>query len=124
MSLEPLTGCLLWPERFLPCPVSALTSQTVFPTNLPHPAQLVHRPISKHGLAVDIALIHRPEIAAVIGHRAMITEHEIALRGHYGLGIGPRVGVGGGQIIPIQSLPFHEDLPAVNADAISRHSNH
>jgi hypothetical protein len=37
-----------------------------FLLRLAHPAQLIHRPIAKHGLAVDVALIDGTEVAAVV----------------------------------------------------------
>ncbi len=42
------------------------------PQNLPYPPQLIHWPVAKYGFAVDIALIHRAEIATVVRHRPMV----------------------------------------------------
>src|ERR1700732_3558484 len=36
---------------------------------LPHAAELIHGPVPENGLAIDEALIHRAEVAAVVGHR-------------------------------------------------------
>src|SRR5262249_31014502 len=49
---------------------------------LPQPTQLVHRPVTKHSLAEDIAFLHRAEIAAVIRHASVVTEHEVAVKRH------------------------------------------
>src|SRR5580692_3087840 len=92
--------------------------------SLANSSQLIHGPISKHRLAVDITLIHWAEIATVVRHRAMISEHEITLRRHDRFRIGPRVGVGGRHVILIQSLAVHVHLAAIDANAISSHPNH
>src|SRR6202030_1331518 len=92
--------------------------------SLANSSQLIHGPISKHSLAIDITLIHWAEIAAVVRHRAVISEHEITLRRHDRLRIGPRVSVGWWHVVLIQSLAVHIHLAAVNPYAISSHPNH
>jgi len=43
-----------------------------FTAGLSQGAELAYRPIPKNRFAVDKALVHRPEIAAVVGEVAMI----------------------------------------------------
>src|SRR5260370_4602851 len=91
---------------------------------LAHSAQLIHRPIPEHGLAVNIALIHRTEVPAVVRHRAMIAQNEIAFRRHDRLRIGPRAGVSGWNVILIQRLAIHINLPAVDSDPDPASTSH
>src|SRR6266851_71990 len=91
---------------------------------LPYSAHLIHGPIAKDGLAVNIALIHRTEVPAVVRHRAMIAQNEIAFRRHDRLRIGPRVGVSGWNVVLIQRLAIHINLPAVDSDTVPGSTNH
>src|SRR6202451_2054757 len=90
----------------------------------PHPPQFLHRPISKHGLAVDIALIHRTKIAAVVRHGAVIAQHEVGIGRNDRLRIRSRIGVNRGNVIFIHGLVVHIQLAAINADAVSTHSDY
>lgn len=52
---------------------------------LAHAAELIHGPVAEDGLAIDEALIHRAEVAAVVGHGPVIAQHKIRIRGDHGL---------------------------------------
>ena len=62
-------------------PTNPLTTQDREDRRLPDPAELIHRPVAEHRLAVDKALVDRTKVAAVIGHGPVIAEHEVALGG-------------------------------------------
>src|SRR5215831_3422146 len=91
---------------------------------LPDAPQLIDRPITKHSLAINEALIHGTEVAAVVRHRAVIPEHIIRIRGHRYFRKGSGIRVFGGNVTLIKSPAIHIDLPAINADAISGHANY
>ena len=65
----------------------------------PQPSQLIHRPVAENGFAVNISFLHRPEIAAVVRHAAMISQNKVAARRHDDLGIGALIGVGGRNVV-------------------------
>src|SRR5271166_1154201 len=54
----------------------------------------------------------------------MIAQHEIALRRHHNFRIRPRVGVGGRNVIFIESFAVDIDLATIDADAISGDANY
>src|ERR1700733_9782913 len=93
-------------------------------SRLAHTAQLIHGPVSEYGLAVDVALIHRTEITAVVRHRPVISQHEVAIRWDHCFRIRPRVGVGGRNVIFIERLAVHVDLAPVDTDAVAGHADY
>src|SRR5258708_28105116 len=70
--------------------------------NLPHPSQLIHRPVPEDGLAVNIALVDGAEIAAVVRHGAMVAEHEEAIHRHGGFRVRTGIGISGRDIVLIE----------------------
>src|SRR5690242_14446006 len=86
---------------------------------LPESAELIHRPISEYSFAVNVFLADGAEVAAVIRHAAMISEHEVAAVGHYGVRIRSLVFVVLGNVIFVEQLTVDEDLAGVDADVVT-----
>ena len=84
--------------------------------------QLIHGPISEDCLAIDVALVHRPKIAAVVRHGAMIAENEEAVGRDDDLAIRASIRVIAGNIVFVQRFPVHVDQPIFNADAVAGNS--
>src|ERR1019366_2733096 len=93
-------------------------------TTLPQPSQLLHRPISKNGFAVDVAFVHGTEVAAVVRHGAMVAEDEEAVRWNHNFAIGAGVGVIAGNVVFVEGLAVHEDLAVLDADAVAGNADH
>src|SRR5437879_9757174 len=110
-------------ESFMSSSVSQ-TRQEGKGVKLPHSTQLIHGPVAEHGFAVDKALVHGAEVAAVVGHGPVIAEHKIRIRRHHHIRQGPRIGVLGRDVSLVKRLAVHIDLSGVDADAIAGHPDH
>src|ERR1700677_1203630 len=91
---------------------------------LPYSPQLIHRPVAKHGFTINIALVYRTEIAAVVRHGPVIPQNEVAIRRNHRLWIRPRIGVGRRNVVFVQCFAVHIHLSAVDTDAISGYSDY
>src|SRR5215468_1371866 len=91
---------------------------------LSQPAQLLHRPVTEDGLAVDVVLFHRAEVTAVVRHAAMVAQHEVAVRRHDDFRVGALVGINRWHVVFLNELAIDVDLPGVNADLVSGHADH
>src|SRR6266851_7486278 len=90
---------------------------------LPQASQLLHRPISEDGFAVDVAIVHGAEVAAVVRHRAMVAEDEEAVRRNHNFTIRARVGVIAGDVVFVERLAVHVDLAILDANPVAGNSD-
>src|SRR5205085_12564418 len=74
--------------------------------------------------AIDVAGIHGTEVAAVVGHGAMIAQEEIMARRHHHVGISALVGVKAGYIRFPQAPAVHVHASVIDADVIAGHPYH
>ena len=81
--------------------------------------EFIHRPVAEYRLAVDITLIHRPKIAAVIGHRPVVAQHEIRVWRNRHFRIRPGIGIGRRNVVFVEGFAIHVDLAAVDANAVA-----
>src|ERR1700682_6232254 len=92
-------------------------------SSLPQPAERLHWPISKDGLSVDEAIVHGTEVAAVVRHRTMVSEDEEAVRRNHNFSIRAGVGVIAGDVVFVERLAVHVDLPILDANPVAGHSD-
>src|ERR1700677_3181957 len=83
------------------------------------PSQLLHRPISEDGFAVDIAFVDTAEVAAVVRHGAMVAEDEVTIGRHHDFAVRAGVGVIAGNVIFVEGAAVQVDLSVFNADAVA-----
>src|SRR5213593_3752310 len=95
-------------ERLLP-----QKCQNYVNPELSQPSQLLHRPISEYGFAIDEAFVDGTEVAAVVGHGAMVAEDEEGVRGNGDFWIGAGVGVIRGDVVFFDWVAVDVDLSVV-----------
>src|SRR5277367_4251210 len=85
----------------------------------PQSSELLHRPISKHRLAVNVAFVNGAEIAAVVGHRPVIPKHKEAVGRNYDFAVRPSVRIIGRNVIFINRRTVYVNLAVRNVDTVA-----
>src|ERR1700746_3581496 len=86
-------------------------------------SELVHWPVAENRLAEDIVFFYRPEVAAGVGHTAVVTQHEVAARRHGDLRVRALVGVSRRHVIFFDGFPVDVDLTGIYADVVPGNAN-
>src|SRR5581483_157719 len=90
---------------------------------LPQPPSFIHRPVGENGLAVDVFLADGAELAAVIGHRAVIAQNPVGPLGNGDGGHGASVEKIPRLVIFVQLEPVHVHASMLDPDHVTGHSD-
>src|SRR6266850_4645662 len=90
----------------------------------PQTPQFIHRPIPKNRLTENVALLHRPEVPAVVRHAAVISQHEVTPGRHHDFGIGALIRVGRRNVVFDDRLLVDVQLARIDADLVSGNADH
>src|SRR5690348_6490624 len=80
---------------------------------------LVHRPVSEDGFAINVAGGHSTEIAAVVGEAAVISQHKIRISWNHRVRERPLVLVGSGDVILHEELAVHVNAAIHDAHVVA-----
>src|SRR5215469_4762059 len=105
-------------------PIPIVKSGSSRPRLLSQSPQLIHGPIAEHRFTVDKTFLHRPKVAAVVRHAAVVAENKKRIGRNNFFGIGAFIFVGCWYIIFTETLAVHIYPTVINADVVASHPNH
>src|SRR5436190_4283621 len=91
---------------------------------LSQPSDLLHRPIAKHGFTVDVAGVHRAEVATVVRQTAVVPEDEVRIRWHHYFGQGALVFVSERNVMFDEHSAVQNHVAIHDANMVSRYADH